>query len=91
MGALLIYLMAGQLSSGLSMIIEEKAVHNFNDGVIVGLPIMIAVLISFAPQSAMETIPSLISPIIGNGFVMGVLFVLILEHVVFRKKISDSK
>lgn len=91
MGALLIYLMAGQLSSGLSMVIEEKAVHNFNDGVIVGLPIMIAVLISFAPQSAMATIPSLIRPIIGNGFVIGVLFVLILEHAVFRKKISDSK
>lgn len=91
MGALLIYLMAGQLSSGLSMVIEDKAVHNFNDGVIVGLPIMIAVLISFAPQSAMATIPSLIRPIIGNGFVIGVLFVLILEHTVFRKKISDSK
>ena len=84
MGAVLLYLMASQLSAGMQMMIREKAVDGFDGGIVVGFSLMVALLVSFAPDEALNSIPALIRPIVGNGFVMGVITVLILEHLIFR-------
>ena len=84
MGAVLLYLMASQLSAGMQMMIREKAVDGFDGGLVVGFSLMVALLLSFAPDEALNSIPALIRPIVGNGFVMGVITVLILEHLIFR-------
>lgn len=86
MGALMIYLMSSQLATGLQMIITDKAIITFNDAIVMGLPIMIAILITFLPSEALAQVPSIIRPIVGNGFVMGVFCVLILEHCIFKQK-----
>lgn len=91
MGTLFIYLMAGQLSSGLVMMIEEKAVICYNDGIVIGLSIMIAVLVSIAPELAIAQIPDLVRPILGNSFVMGVITVMLLEHIIFKKKKEEKQ
>ncbi|WP_065219663.1 MULTISPECIES: uracil-xanthine permease family protein [Butyricimonas] len=86
MGAILLYLMATQLAAGMQMLVREKAITDFDSGVVVGLPLMVALLLSFAPSAVLDSIPSLFRPIVGNGFVMGVVTVLILEHLIFRKR-----
>lgn len=86
MGAIFFYLMATQLGAGLQMMTKEQAVHNFNSSVTVALPLMIALFIIFAPDAVKDAIPAYIRPILGNGFVMGVIAVFLLEHVLFRKK-----
>ena len=86
MGAILLYLMATQLAAGLQMLVREKAITDFDSGVVVGLPLMVALLLSFAPEGVLNLIPSLFKPIVGNGFVMGVITVLIMEHLIFKKK-----
>lgn len=86
MGAVLLYLMASQLSAGLQMLTRENAIPDFNSGLIIGFPLMVALLLSFAPENVLAQIPPLIRPIVGNGFVMGVISVLVLEHIIFRKK-----
>ena len=86
MGAILLYLMATQLAAGLQMLVREKAITDFDSGVVVGLPLMVALLLSFAPEEVLNLIPSLFKPIVGNGFVMGVITVLIMEHLIFKKK-----
>lgn len=86
LGAVLLYLMSTQLSAALQMLAGEKAIYNFDTGIIVGLPLMVALFISFAPQAVLQQIPAFIRPILGNGFVMGVFFVLAMEHLVFRKR-----
>ena len=86
MGAILLYLMATQLAAGLQMLVREKAITDFDSGVVVGLPLMFALLLSFAPEGVLNLIPSLFKPIVGNGFVMGVITVLIMEHLIFKKK-----
>ena len=86
MGAILLYLMASQLSAGLQMLVKDNTITNFNHGIIIGLPLMIALMLSFAPADILNQIPPLIRPIIGNGFVMGVLAVLIMEHLLFKKE-----
>lgn len=88
MGGIMIYLMGSQLAAALQSVSYDKLIKNFNDGIVIGLPLMMALLISFLPHEAKEAIPALIRPILGNGFVVGVLFVLILEHIVNRKSIK---
>ena len=68
----------------MQMMIREKAVDGFDGGIVVGFSLMVALLLSFAPDEALNSIPALIRPIVGNGFVMGVITVLILEHLIFR-------
>lgn len=86
MGIVLLYLMATQVAAGLEIINSTKAVSSFQDGLILGLPIMLTVILSFAPAGAMAAVPSLLRPIVGNGFVMGIIVVMILEHLVLRSK-----
>lgn len=86
MGCVLLFLMATQLSAGFGMASATKSVTNFRHGMIIGLPVMLDVFLTFAPPAAMEHIPSLIRPVVGNGFVAGIIFVVLLEHVFLRSK-----
>lgn len=90
MGSILLYIMSSQLSASFQMVANSKAVKNFNHGIIISMPLMIAILVAFMPKELSNEIPALIRPIVANGFVMGVLSVLILEHLVFRKKKDKS-
>ena len=91
MGALMLYLMATQLASGLTMLTRENGIVSFNDGMTVGLPLMFGLLVAFAPAHLVNAFPDLLRPIVGNGFVMGTLAVILLEHVIFRQKRDAGK
>lgn len=82
-GVVLLYLMGTQLAAAFSMLSADKSADNFNNALIVGLPIMIALLFCMIP---MDVIPAIIKPLVGNGFVMGVISVIVLEHVILRVK-----
>ncbi len=89
MGIVLLFLMATQVAAGFEIIHSSKAVLSFKDGLILGLPIMLTVILSFAPQEAMAAVPSLLRPIVGNGFVMGIIVVLLLEHFVLKERTKE--
>ena len=82
-GVVLLYLMGTQLAAALSMLTAEKSTDSFNKALIVGLPIMVALLFCIVPMAA---IPPILKPLMGNGFVMGVITVIILEHIIFRRE-----
>lgn len=84
MGSVLLYLMSSQLSAGLQMLSRSKAVSDFNSGIIIGFPLMVALMLAFVPHEVIDRIPAFIRPIVGNGFVMGVIFVLLLEHIILK-------
>ena len=86
MGIVLLYLMATQVAAGLHMMQENKSTSTFMDALILAIPIMFTVIMSFAPQSAISAIPTLLRPIVGNSFVMGIIIILILEHILLRNK-----
>lgn len=90
-GIVLLYLMGTQFSAGIMMITEKGEGVKFNEGVILGFPLLLAVIISFLPDYAVSGFPEIIRPIIGNGFVMGVLCVIILEHSILKGKPAQSK
>ena len=86
MGVVLLYLMATQIAAGLHMMHTSSAVATFKDGLVLAIPIMFTVILSFAPQSAMNAVPSLLRPIVGNGFVMGIIIIMLLEHLFLKDK-----
>ena len=86
MGVVLLYLMSTQIAAGLHMIHTTNATPTFKDGLILAIPIMFTTLLSFAPQTAMYAVPALLRPIVGNGFVMGIIIILLLEHLFLKDK-----
>ncbi len=80
-GVILLYLMGTQLAASFQMMSASGGAGRFESYLIIGLPVMVALLFSGIPMSV---IPAMLRPIVGNGFVMGVLAVLLLEHVIFR-------
>jgi xanthine/uracil permease len=62
------------------------AAKDFNGALTIGLPIMLALVVAFLPAEVSSVLPAVLRPIVGNGFVMGVIVVMLLEHVVFRKR-----
>ena len=91
MGIVLLFLMATQVAAGFEIIHSSKAVLTFKDGLILGIPIMLTTILSFAPDEAMKSVPSLLRPIVSNGFVMGVIVVLVLEHFVLRDERRETR
>ncbi len=87
MGIVLLFLMATQVAAGLEIIQSTKAVSSFRDGLVLGIPIVLTMVISFTPDEVMAVVPTLLRPIVSNGFVMGIIVVLLLDHIILR----DSK
>lgn len=83
-GSVLVYLMSAQIASGLLMLTERNAISGFNEGLVVGFPILIATILAFIPSELLATFPPVMRPIVGNGFVMGVVTVILLERLILK-------
>lgn len=90
MGVVLLYVMTTQFAAGFQMMVQQKAVIGFNDGVIIGMPLMVALLISFIPGEVTAQIPAIIRPLLGNSLVMGIVMVLVMEHLVLPTKKENA-
>lgn len=86
MGVVLLYLMAAQVAAAFQMSGTMSAAKDFNGALTIGLPIMLALVVAFLPTEVSAALPAVLRPIVGNGFVMGVIVVLVMEHVIFRKR-----
>jgi xanthine/uracil permease len=82
-GVILLFLMGTQLAASFEMMHSTKSAETFSDALTLGLPIMVAMLFGAVP---MDVVPALVRPILGNGFVMGVVTVVLLEHVLLRRR-----
>lgn len=87
-GVILLFLMGTQLAAGLEMIHSTRSVHTFSEGLTIGLPLMMAMLFQLMPRGIL---PSVIEPLVGNGFAMGVVMVIIMEHIVNRNAPKEAK
>lgn len=80
-GVILLFLMGTQLAASLEMLHSTRSVQSFSEGLTIGLPLMIAMLFQLMPRGIA---PQIIEPLICNGFAMGVIMVILLEHVINR-------
>lgn len=57
---------------------------DFEDGLVIGLPLLAGTAASMLPAEAVASIPPLLRPVAGNGFVVGVVSALALDRL-FRR------
>ena len=89
-GAIMFYLMVSQLASGFQLMEKQKAIFDFETAIVISFPLMLAVIISFLPEPIVSSMPTIVRPILSNGFVMGVIMVILCEHFIFKKKKSKQ-
>ncbi|MBN2733231.1 MAG: purine/pyrimidine permease [Methanomicrobiaceae archaeon] len=90
-GCLLIYVLAAQFSASLHVFFGsmKNQEFDFESGIIVGLSVIVGAIASAIPADVAHSFPLFLQPVVPNGFVMGVITVLIMEHVVYRKNSSE--
>jgi uracil permease len=82
--------MAAQIAAGLMVGQESSAVKTFDEGLIVGVPLILGTVVAFLPDIVASGFPATLRPLITNGFVIGIVAVLVLEHLVYRKRPEDN-
>ena len=89
-GVILLFLMGTQLAASFEMLHSTRSVQSFSDGLTIGLPLMVAMLFQLMPG---DIAPQVVKPLVSNGFAMGVIVVILLEHVINRapKPQNDDK
>ena len=90
-GCVLLFVLCSQIAAGFSILFEHLEEFHFEDGLILGLPILLGTVVAFLPPAILDAFPAILRPIVGNGFVVGVAAAIILDHLVFggtHKKIA---
>ncbi|MCB2192571.1 MAG: purine/pyrimidine permease [Deltaproteobacteria bacterium] len=85
-GAVLVTLMAQSVYAALHLLLEGGKMPTWAGGATVGMALITGVIVSFIPEAARQALHPVIRPILANGFVMGLVVALLLEHVFFRGK-----
>lgn len=83
-GGVLVYIMTSQMAAALQMAFNTMKDFSFDSGLIMGMPVLVCVVISFLPAQVVSSFPSIIRPIIGNGFVIGIIAAMVMEHGIYR-------
>lgn len=86
MAAVLLYLLTAIIGSGFSLLARENAITNFDSGLIIGLPLMVAIIAAFTPEEVILHSPEVLRPIVGNAFVISTVLAMLLEHVLLKDK-----
>ncbi len=82
-GAALFVAMGVQVGAGLGIVATGEMTGR--DYFVVGLPVLLGTCVGFLPENMLVTMPVGVQVIFGNGLVIGILLVLLLEHVILRK------
>ena len=88
-GVVLAYVMVAQIAAGLMLGQESGAVRTFDEGLIIGIPLLLGTVVAFLPDAVAAGFPATLRPLIANGFVVGIVVVLLLEHLVYRRRAQD--
>jgi xanthine/uracil permease len=86
-GCVLFYTMCTQVAAGLMTAfdaLKELGEPRFDNALLISLPILTGVIVSFLPQEITASYPYSLRPILSNGFVVGIVTSLVLEHTIGR-------
>lgn len=89
-GAALCVALASQIGAGISVLTSDGRSLTGRDYLVVGLPLMIGTLAAAAPAAFFAKFPSWLATILGNGLVLGILLVLLLEHILLRPRAPEE-
>ncbi len=82
-GAVLFHLLASTLHAALNLLVKEGA-PGWREGIVLGASLTTGLVLAFLPPAAAAGLPIWLRPLLTNGFVMGLLVALGLEHLALR-------
>ena len=84
MGAALCVAMGGQVGASIA-IVTDKGITS-RDYFVVGLPVLIGTMVGFFPPGLFSALPGFFPVFLGNSLIVGIMMVLLLEHVLWRER-----
>ena len=88
--AVLFVALSSQLMAGMNVVMSGKSKIERREYFTVGLPLLLGTMVSMVPKSFFQQFPKAVASLISNGLVVGILFGLFLEHILFRPKKEKS-
>ncbi len=85
-GAALITAMAAQIGAGISTITRSGRTLNGRDYMVIGIPMLMGVVVSILPEAFFEAFPATVHALVKNGLVVGIVLVVLLEHLVLPRR-----
>ena len=82
-GCVMLYILTSQIAAGL-LVANQDRVFQFEDGLVIGLPVLLGTVIAFLPTDVLATFPVVLRPVLGNGFVVGTVGAFLLDRTMFR-------
>lgn len=90
-GAALIVTLAAMVGLGIRIIGLASESDSIRNHLVTGLPILIGTSASLLPDRFLEMLPAAMRGLVGNGLIVGITAVLLLEHVILRNSDLTSK
>jgi uracil permease len=88
-GAALCVGLGGQIGVGISAVASQEL--SPRDYFVVGLPLMVGTLVGFIPQPLFDGLPGPLQVFVANSLIVGIALVLILEHLLLRKRAEEGE
>jgi xanthine/uracil permease len=89
-GAALLVTLASMVGLGISIIARERGEDSVRDHLVIGLPLLLGMSASLLPVAFLETLPAIVRGLVGNGLIVGITAVLVLEHLVLKESKAQS-
>lgn len=83
--SVLFVIFASQFMAGFNTIMTGKTKIDRREYFTVGLPILLGASVALLPKPFLQSLPSSLASVFGNGLVVGILASLLFEHLLFRK------
>lgn len=83
-GAALLVTLAAQMGVGISVIARKGDKPDVRDYLVVGIPLLMGTGASMIPRESLGMFGPSAGALIGNGLIVGIVVVILLEHVVLR-------
>lgn len=80
-GAVMVSVLSVQIGVGIAVITRSGKTLSGRDYMVIGIPVVMGGIVSILPQSFFQALPSMFNALLNNGLVVGVVLVLLLEHV----------
>lgn len=90
-GSVLLYVLSAQVAAGLLVAFRAEERFTLETGLAIGAPVLLGAMVASLPPPVVEAFPTVLKPILGNGFVVGVVASLFLEHGVFRSRTGPAR
>jgi len=82
----LVAVLSGQVGSGIAVLTARGRSLGSRDYFVVGLPLLLGTLASLLSRDFIALLPAWLGPLAGNGLVVGLVGLLLLEHLLLRPR-----